>query len=109
MHIFTCTTIYWGGEELLHWGPWKMLRKALDTGIFLRRGHFTTQCNLESGGEGGGAHIPGTLKDEGRALETGHLSARDSMKATLREGFFIWDPQRYVNPYPANVENMVSS
>jgi len=30
-------------------------------GISLHRGPFTTEGNLESGG---GAHIPGTLKDE---------------------------------------------
>jgi hypothetical protein len=49
--------------------------------------------NLEGGG---GAHIPGTLKDEWRALGTGHLSARESVKGTLREGFFPGDPERYV-------------
>jgi hypothetical protein len=38
-----------------------MLRKALDTGISLRRGPFTTEGNLESGE---GARILGTLKDE---------------------------------------------
>ena len=39
-----------------------MLRKALDWGISLCRGHITTECNLEIGG---GNHIPGTSKDEG--------------------------------------------
>ena len=38
-----------------------MLRKALDTGISLHRGPFTTEGNMESGG---GAHILGTLNDE---------------------------------------------
>jgi len=38
-----------------------MLRKAPNMGISLHRGPFTTEGNLESGG---GAHIPGTLKDE---------------------------------------------
>jgi len=49
--------------------------------------------SLESGG---GAHIPGTLKDEWRALGMGHLSARDSMKRTLRKGSFTGDSRRYV-------------
>jgi hypothetical protein len=31
-----------------------------------------------------------------RALGTGNLSARDSMKGTLREGSFNGDPERYV-------------
>jgi hypothetical protein len=38
-----------------------MLRKAPDTVLSLHRGLFTTKGNLEFGG---GAHIPGTLKDE---------------------------------------------
>ena len=38
-----------------------MLRKALDTGISLRRGPFTSEGNLESGA---GVHIPKTLNDE---------------------------------------------
>jgi hypothetical protein len=37
---------------------------------------FGTEGNRERGG--GGAHIPGTLKDEWRALGSGHLSARES-------------------------------
>jgi len=36
----------------------------------------------------------GTLKNEWRALGTGHLSARDSMKGTLKEGSFTGDPQK---------------
>ena len=44
---------------------------------------------------GGGCHIPGTLIDERRrALVVGHLSARDSMKGTLRDGSFIGEPKR---------------
>ena len=35
-----------------------------------------------------GARIPGTLIDEWRALVVGHLSARDSIKMTLREVSF---------------------
>ena len=39
----------------------------------------------------------GTLKDEGRrALGTGHLFPRDSMKGTWREGFLTGDPMVYV-------------
>jgi len=42
---------------------------------------------------GGGALIPGTSIDERRrAIVVGHLTVRD-----------------FINPYPANVENMVSS
>ena len=55
---------------------------------------FTTEGNVESGG---GTHIPGTLKDERRrAVKTGHLSAKDSMKGTLREGPSTGDPDRHV-------------
>ena len=43
---------------------------------------------------GGGAHTPGTLTDEWRALVAGHLSARDSIKGTLREGSFTGEPER---------------
>jgi hypothetical protein len=71
-----------------------MLRRSLDTGISLHRGPFTTEGNMESGG---GALILGTLKDERRrALGTGHLSVRDSMKGTLREGSFTGNSDRYV-------------
>jgi hypothetical protein len=43
----------------------------------------------------GGAHIPRTLIDEGRrALVVGHLSVRDSIKGTLREGPFTGEPER---------------
>ena len=63
--------------------------------ISLRRGPFRTKGILETGG--GGAHILWSLKDERRrALGMGHLSARDSMKGTLREGSFTGDPERYV-------------
>jgi len=39
-----------------------MLRKSPDKGISLHRGPSTTEGNLDSGG--GGARIPGTLKDD---------------------------------------------
>jgi len=35
----------------------------------------------------------GTLIGEWRALVVGHLSARDSMKGTLREGSFTGEPK----------------
>ena len=38
-----------------------MLRKSPDAGISLYRDPFITEGNLVSGG--GGAHMPGTLKD----------------------------------------------
>ena len=38
-----------------------MLRKALDMGVSLLRGSFTSEGNLESGGR---AHILGTLNGE---------------------------------------------
>jgi len=41
-----------------------------------------------------GAYRVGTLKDEWRTLGTRHLSARDSMKGTLREGSITGDPER---------------
>ena len=72
-----------------------MLRKAPDTGIALHSGPFTTEGNVETGG---GTRLPGTLKDGWRgALKTEHLSAKDPMKGTLREGSFTGDPDRYVN------------
>ena len=69
-----------------------MLRKSLDTGISLHGGPFPAEGNLVCGGE---ARIPGTLIDERRkALVVGHLSARNSMKGTLREGSFTGEPKR---------------
>jgi hypothetical protein len=42
-----------------------------------------------------GARVLGTLIDElRRALEVGHLSVRDSMKATLEEDSFTGEPKR---------------
>ena len=77
-----------------------MLRKSLDTGLSLHRGPFTIEGNLESRWA---AHIPGTLKDEWRrALGTGHLSVRDSMKGTMREGSFTGDPERCVKQGSGN-------
>jgi hypothetical protein len=68
-----------------------MLRKAPDTGISLHRGPFTAERNLESRR---GLVYRG-LKDElRRALGTGHLSSRDSMKGTWREGSFTGNPKR---------------
>ena len=37
--------------ELLHWGPWKILRKSPDTGISLHGGPFPSEGNLVHGGE----------------------------------------------------------
>jgi hypothetical protein len=72
-----------------------MLRKAPDTGISLHGDPFPPEGNLVCGGGGGRAHIPGTLMDERRrALVVGHLSARDSMKGTLREGSFTKKTKR---------------
>jgi hypothetical protein len=52
-----------------------------------------SEGNLVCGG--GEAHIPWTSTDEWRrALMVGHLSARDSMKGTLKEGFFNGEPER---------------
>jgi hypothetical protein len=39
----------------------------------------------------GGGLIPGTLKDEWRILGMGHLSARNSVKGTFREGSYTGD------------------
>jgi len=76
-------------------GPWKIcVRKAVDTSISLHGGPFNSEGNL---GSGSGACRLGTLKDEcRRALGTGHLSARDSIKGILREGNFTRDLERYV-------------
>jgi hypothetical protein len=63
-----------------------MLRTIPDTAPLQLRGTW----NLE------GAHKPGGLKDKWRALEMGHLSARDSTKGTWRKGFFTGEPKRYV-------------
>jgi hypothetical protein len=41
-----------------------------------------------------GAHILGTLKDEWGALGRGHLSPRDSMTGTWREGSVTGVPER---------------
>ena len=63
-------------------------------GNSLRRGPFMSEGNLESGG---GSRVPGTSKGEWRrALVTGHLSATDSVKGTLRDSSFTGDPERYV-------------
>jgi len=44
---------------------------------------------------GGGPCIPGTLVDERRrALVLVHLSAKDSIRGTLGEGFFTGEPVR---------------
>jgi len=70
-----------------------MLRKSPDMGISLHEGPFPPEGNLVCGE---GACIPGTLIDEWRrALVVGHLSARDSMKGTLREGSFTGEPERW--------------
>jgi len=93
-------------ERALRGGPWgwgarslgtleDMLRKALDMGISLHRGPFTTEGNLKSGG--GGGSYTGDFEDEQmRALGMGHPSARNSMKGPLMEGSFTGDSKRYV-------------
>jgi len=44
---------------------------------------------------GGGGSLTGDIDRRiRRALVVGHLSARDSMKGTLREGSFTWEPER---------------
>ena len=74
-----------------------------DPGIYVKKvsryGHLSL-CGLLSiwgePGMGGGAHIPGTLIDEWRrALVGGHLSMRDSIKGTLREGSFTGELKRW--------------
>ena len=68
-----------------------MLRKTPDTGISLCTGPFMSEGNLESGG---GARIPGTLKDERRrALGMGHLSLRRLHEGDLEGGLFYWGPR----------------
>jgi len=47
--------------------------------------------------------MPGTLKDEWRALGTGHLAVRNSMTGTSREDSFTRDPETYVNPLYAKL------
>jgi hypothetical protein len=61
-----------------------MLGKSLDVGISLCGGPLPSEGNLICVGE---AHIPGTLV-------MGHLSARDTMKGTLREDSFTGEPKR---------------
>jgi len=41
-----------------------------------------------------GARIPGTLKDEWRALEVGHLSLRELFERNLAGRLLYWGPQR---------------
>jgi hypothetical protein len=52
------------------------LRKSPDTGTSLHGGSFSAKGNLVCGG----AHIPGILIDERRALVVGHHSVRDSIR-----------------------------
>jgi len=70
-----------------------MLIKSPDTDISLHGGPFPSR------GEPGmlwGTHILGTLIDEWRrALEVGHLSARNSTKGTLMEGSFTGEPEKW--------------
>jgi len=67
-----------------------MLRKSPDTGISLHGVPFPSEGNLVCGG----SRIPRTLMDECRALVVRHFSARDSIKGTLREGYFTGAPER---------------
>ena len=79
---------------LLYWGPWQickerlLIRASLFTWVPLRlRGTW----NLEGGS------YTGTVKDEWRrALGTGHLSQRDPMTGTWREGSFTGDRERHI-------------
>jgi hypothetical protein len=59
-----------------------MLGKPLDVGISLHGGPLPSGGNLVCGGK---AHIPGNLV-------MGHLSARDTMKGTVREDCFTGKP-----------------
>jgi len=69
----------WGRGGLLHWGPWKISYES-----------FQIQASLSMWAP----FHPGTLIDEcRRALVVGHLSARDSIKGTLREGSFTGEPE----------------
>jgi hypothetical protein len=55
--------------------------------IYIYKSPYITDGNLVSGG-GGQFPIPGTLKEGWRDFGTGHLSGRDSMKGTSKEGSF---------------------
>jgi hypothetical protein len=67
-----------------------MLRKSPDTGISLHGAPFHPRGTWYVGG----SRIPGTLIDEWWALVVGRVSARDSIKGTLREGSFTGAPER---------------
>ena len=69
-----------------------MLRKSPDTGISLHGGPFHPRGTWNVGW----GRKPGTLKDEWRrSLVVGHLSARGSMKGTLREGSIAGERERW--------------
>ena len=60
--------------------------------------HKFSYCQCSGGNLvcGGRAHVPETLIDEWRrALVLWHISARDSIKGTLREGSFTGEPKRW--------------
>ena len=67
-----------------------MLRKSPDTGISV--GPLSSRGKP---GTLGGALILGTLIDERkRALVVGHLSTKDSIRGTLREGSYTGKTER---------------
>jgi len=71
-----------------------LLRKAPDIGIFLHRGPFMSEGNLESGG---GLVYRGLLMMNERGLEERGISLRgDSKSGAWREGSFTGEPERYV-------------
>ena len=74
--------------------PGRYVKKGSTYGCFSPWGPLYNQG--EPGIWRGGSRMPGTLKDVWRsALWMEHLSARDSMKRTMREGSFTGDPERY--------------
>ena len=84
----------WGGlvGSSFTGNPGRYVEKVSGYG-HLRGGPFPVEGNLVCGG--GGPCIPGTLVDERRrALVLVHLSAKDSIRGTLGEGFFTGEPVR---------------
>jgi hypothetical protein len=72
-----------------------------DPGRYVKKisgyGYLSPWGSLSVQGEPGflrGSPIPGTLIDKWRALVVGRLSARDSIKGTLREGSFTGESER---------------
>ena len=69
-----------------------MLRKSPDTGISLHGGPFPSEGNLVCGRDLYTGNFDRWMME---GLVGGHLSARDSMKGTLREGSFTGEPERW--------------